>query len=68
MPIGAIAGDIDGSKYERNRIKFKNFELFQVADRFTDDTIMTLAVAKSLLESGQNFENLSEITTNCTIG
>ena len=63
MLIGAIVGDIAGSKYERNRIKYKNFELFQPDDRFTDDTIMTLAVAKSLLESGQNFENLGEIIT-----
>lgn len=48
--IGAIAGDIIGSPYEFNSIKTKDFELFDVNSVFTDDTVMTLAIAKWLCE------------------
>ena len=44
--IGAIAGDIIGSTYEFHPIKTKEFSLFNKKSTFTDDTIMTLAVAK----------------------
>ena len=46
--IGAICGDIIGSTFERNPHKSKDFELFREGSRFTDDTIMTLAVANWL--------------------
>lgn len=45
--LGAIAGDIIGSVYEFNSIKTKNFELFGERSRFTDDTVMTAAVAEA---------------------
>ncbi|MBQ8018049.1 MAG: ADP-ribosylglycohydrolase family protein [Methanobrevibacter sp.] len=48
--IGAIAGDIIGSVYERYAIKTKKFELFAPMSTFTDDTVLTLAVANWLLE------------------
>ena len=48
--IGALFGDIVGSIYEWNNIKTKNFELYQPEMFFTDDTVMTFAVAKSLVE------------------
>ena len=48
--LGAIIGDIAGSAYEFNNIKAKDFELFKNCF-FTDDTVMTCAVAKALLES-----------------
>ena len=48
--IGAIAGDIIGSVYERNSVKDKNFVLFSPASRFTDDTVLTIAVADALME------------------
>lgn len=35
---GAIIGDIAGSTYERRNIKTKNFELFRLGSRCTDDT------------------------------
>lgn len=41
--IGAIAGDIIGSVYERYPIKTKDFPLFHPRCRFTDDTVMTIA-------------------------
>lgn len=51
---GAIAGDIIGSRYEWNNIHTKNFTLFTPECFFTDDSIMTLAVAKALLEWYKN--------------
>lgn len=47
--IGAIAGDIIGSVYEHNSIKTKDFPLFSPQTRFTDDTVLTVAVAHSIL-------------------
>lgn len=48
--IGAIAGDIIGSTREHHSTKTKDFELFEYRSRFTDDTVMTLAIAKWLCE------------------
>ncbi|MEM7221565.1 MAG: ADP-ribosylglycohydrolase family protein [Pseudomonadota bacterium] len=48
--LGAIAGDIIGSIYERDNIKTKAFPLFQDHCSYTDDTVCTLAVAHALLE------------------
>lgn len=46
---GAIAGDIIGSVYERNRTKNRGFHLFSSSSKFTDDTVMTVANADWLL-------------------
>jgi ADP-ribosylglycohydrolase len=48
--IGAIAGDIIGSVYEWSPIKTTAFPLFQGDSRFTDDTVLTCAVAEHLLD------------------
>jgi len=50
--LGAIAGDIIGRIYEfkNNRIKRIDFPLFSRSSKFTDDTVLTVAVAESLLE------------------
>lgn len=48
--IGAISGDVIGSVYENRPIKTKDFELFSYYSQFTDDTVMTLAIAKWLCE------------------
>ena len=58
--IGAIIGDISGSRYERNNHKSKDFPFFDKKCRLTDDSIMSLAVAKAILESGDNTESLSQ--------
>lgn len=50
--MGAIIGDIVGSVYEWNNIKTKEFPLFQDKCRFTDDTVMTVAVAEGLMNGG----------------
>ncbi len=48
---GAIIGDIVGSKYEFHNIKTKDFPLFSKGCDYTDDTIMTVAVARALIKS-----------------
>lgn len=48
--LGAIVGDIVGSRYEFRPTKSTDFEMFTPGSIFTDDTVMTLAVAKWLLE------------------
>lgn len=49
---GAIAGDIIGSVYEFDNIKTTDFPLFTNESDYTDDTIMTVAVADWLLNGG----------------
>jgi len=51
--IGAIAGDIIGSVYESYPIKTKKFPLFHTRCTFTDDSVLTIAVAKAILETGE---------------
>ncbi|MBO7452255.1 MAG: hypothetical protein J6U54_18155 [Clostridiales bacterium] len=55
--FGAIIGDIIGSKFEFDiGPESKEFELFSVNDCFTDDTVMTCAVADALLQAGDKNE------------
>ncbi|HEY3373225.1 MAG TPA: ADP-ribosylglycohydrolase family protein [Prolixibacteraceae bacterium] len=42
--IGAIIGDIVGSRFEFNNYRGTDFELFHNESRFTDDTVCTMAV------------------------
>ncbi|VPP39907.1 hydrolase [Streptococcus pneumoniae] len=51
--LGAIIGDIVGSVYEWNNIKTKDFPLFRKDCFFTDDTVMTCAVAEAIMNGGQ---------------
>ena len=51
--LGAIIGDIVGSVYEWNNIKTKVFSLFRKDCFFTDDTVMTCAVAEAIMNGGQ---------------
>ena len=48
--LGAIAGDVIGSVYEANPIKYTDFPLFGRCSHFTDDTVLTVAAAYSILE------------------
>ena len=48
--LGAIIGDIVGSTREWHNVKTEDFELLPPGSRFTDDTVMTLAVAKWLMD------------------
>ena len=59
--LGAIVGDIVGSIYEFDNIKRKNFGLFSPRCFFTDDTIMTIAVAEALRKTKRSkFKNLEQ--------
>ena len=57
---GAILGDIVGSRFEFHNYKEKDFELFTYDCEFTDDTVMTIAIEKALMESGYKYWNLSK--------
>ncbi len=47
--LGAIAGDIIGSVFEHDSTKFTEFPLFQPGSRFTDDTVLTVALMDAIL-------------------
>src|SRR5262245_7547908 len=49
--LGAIAGDVIGSVHERAGTKTKEISLFVPESRFTDDTVLTIAVADALLHN-----------------
>lgn len=49
--LGAIAGDVIGSVFEWLNIKSTDFALFSERSRFTDDTVLTVAVADCILHS-----------------
>lgn len=51
--LGAIIGDIVGSVYEWNNIKTKDFPLFRDDCFFTDDTVMTIAIADAIMQGGK---------------
>jgi ADP-ribosylglycohydrolase len=55
--LGAITGDIVGSVYEWNNIKTTEFELFSPKCFFTDDSILTIALADAIL-SARNYADV----------
>ena len=59
--LGAIIGDIAGSRFEWNPIKTKEFPLLtQIGGcKFTDDTVMTVAIANAIIECENNYSELS---------
>jgi len=59
--IGAIAGDIIGSIYEFDPIKTKDFPLFDVRCRFTDDSVLTMAIARAIMDDGDYRKALWEL-------
>ena len=48
--LGAIIGDMVGSAYEFNPIKTKDFKIFNLRNRMTDDSLLTIAVARTLIK------------------
>ena len=60
--LGAIIGDMVGSIYEYDNIKTTSFPLFSERSTYTDDSIMTVAVAEWLLSDNEHsHESLEEI-------
>lgn len=55
--LGSLTGDIVGSIYEWNNIKTTTFPLFQDHCRFTDDSVLTVALAESIL-TGEEYGSL----------
>lgn len=62
MIWGAIIGDIVGSRFEFHNIKTKDFDLFTKDCFFTDDTVMTIAVAKAIQRNGCKVKGLEKMT------
>lgn len=59
--MGAIIGDIVGSRFEWHNIKRKDFRFFHPRCEFTDDTVMTLAVAKAIMDSAGDTDALARV-------
>ena len=59
--LGAIAGDIIGSVYEHHPITTKDFPLFSDGSTFTDDTVLTIAVADALINDRDYANSLREL-------
>lgn len=60
--LGAIIGDIIGSRFEFRNCKSKSFELFDNDCSFTDDSVMSIAIAKSILDCNNNYNFLYDTT------
>ncbi len=59
--LGAIIGDVVGSRFEWNNHKSKDFVFLNSQCKPTDDSIMTLAVAKALLSFDGDYDKLSRL-------
>lgn len=59
--LGAVFGDLVGSRFQLFPIKTKNFKLITKESHFTDDTIMTLAIEKAVKEAKDDFNLLSKL-------
>ena len=60
--FGTIVGDVAGSRFEWHNLKSKKFDLFSKDCRFTDDTVMSAAIAKALMQAKEDFSDLEEKT------
>lgn len=63
--LGAIIGDIVGSRFEWNNIKTKDFEFFNHQCSFTDDSVMSLAVAEAILRCKEQYDTLGKKAVAC---
>ena len=60
--LGAIIGDIVGSRFEKNNHLSKDFQFIHQTCHFTDDTVTTLAVGQALVAADGDWERLAEET------
>ena len=66
--IGAVIGDISGSRFELvNNKKGKEFNLLDKRGRYTDDSVMTLAVAYGLIKSKNDYSDIKEQAINSMV-
>ena len=68
--IGAVIGDIVGSRFEWHNHRSKDFELFTEKCFFTDDSVMTIAVADAIMKADGDLSVLSDyaVKSMCEIG
>ena len=59
--LGAITGDIVGSRFEWANIKTKEFDFFTYRCECTDDSVMTIAIACAILEAKGDYDKLSDL-------
>jgi len=62
--LGAIAGDIIGSVFEYRNVGNEDFELFAPRSHFTDDTVLTVAIADAILNKKNYEQELREYGLN----
>jgi ADP-ribosylglycohydrolase len=60
--IGTIIGDIVGSRFEKQGIKSKDFVLFEKNSVFTDDTVLTMAILKSIKNKEDYLKNVVDFS------
>lgn len=58
--FGAIVGDVVGSKFEFFNYRDKDFKLFDEDSFFTDDSVMTIAICKAIMDCNGNYDELSQ--------
>ena len=63
--VGAIIGDIVGSRFEYHNIHTKMFFLFTPSCHITYDSILTMAIAKVLVTCKEDYSDLTEVTIEC---
>lgn len=63
--MGAIAGDVIGSVFEKYRIKTKEFPLFSKKNRFTDDSVTTIAIADAVLNGAEESNFIESLKKYC---
>ncbi len=63
--LGAIIGDIVGSRFEWHNIKTKEFDFLTYKCFPTDDSVMTLALAQAILVSKPDYSDLSKNSVEC---
>ena len=59
--LGAIVGDIVGSRFEWDNYKDKDFDLFDEECCYTDDSVMTLSVCSAFLKANADYTDLSDL-------
>lgn len=64
MVLGAIVGDVIGSVYEWNNVKTTDFTLFNRDTTFTDDSVLTIATMKALLDKKHCVNTYQEFGRN----
>lgn len=63
--LGAVIGDIVGSRFEWNNNRSKDFDFLTYSCFVTDDSVMSLAIAKAILESGSDTGTLGQAAVRC---